>query len=145
MQLSIVSWVFFGLGILIIASVIALWAYTVTRAIQGKSIGDLYTFIIILTGVFFLVLGVVIVGLISAGGMRAHDIKHDLTNQGYTVFDIETNDNTAIVLIDGYTREVQVINDGVSWKPYISCQILPDGEIVDQLRACHVVNSNDGI
>lgn len=141
MQLSVVSWVFFGLGTLMIIATIAIWTYAVIRTIRSNWHDEDDSFIVFFVGLFFLAVGGLLAGIISAGGMRAHDIQRDLTSQGYTVFDIETDSNTAIVLIDGYAREVQVINDGVSWKPYISCQILPNGEIVDQLMDCHVVNS----
>ena len=143
MQLSVGSWLLVGFGVLIIVSVLALWIYTVICVIKNKPSDNLLYLCII--GLAIFLLSCLVVGIVSAGGLRAHDIKRDLTSQGYTVFHIETDANTAIVLLDGFAHEVQVINDGEAWRPHLSCPVSPDGEISNQLIACRIVPSEDGL
>ena len=80
--------------------------------------------------------------LITNSGAEAAAMSHDLTSQGYTFTDIQTDGNYATVLIDGKLQNVRLYESGAprQWRVYKLCPVSPTGGLVDTSNCSYLPN-----
>ena len=143
MQLTAFSWFWLFVGIALIIAFFAYWVWYVliagkaTRRNMREKAGD--TLLGNLSALA-LISGVFLAGSISAGGITAADIQHDLEQAGYEVGDVSTKNSTAVIVVDGRILEVDLIKVDDTphdkWVPVVHCQVYADGSIDDSLQDC---------